>query len=109
MTNYLQQLLNYRGYSFTTTAEREIVKSIKHDFCYVSQVIKAANVIYSHQIQDYLRDLDIDRNLFSKAFELPDGQPCQVDQERFKYTTATLSILIKIGVLKRFSTQNCLV
>jgi hypothetical protein len=29
--------------------------------------------------------MNLDQNLFAKAFELPDGQECQIDRERFMY------------------------
>lgn len=35
MTEYLCELLNQKGYKFTTPAELEVVRDIKETFCYV--------------------------------------------------------------------------
>lgn len=72
LTSWMAKLLMQRGYSFTTSAELEIVRDIKQQLCYVAE--------------DYDKELETATNNASlaKEYELPDGQVITVEEERFQ-------------------------
>lgn len=72
LTEYLTTLLSGRGYSFSTTAEREIVADMKEKLCYVAMDFNEE----MQNVAPYNYKVD-------KTYELPDGEKITIGSERF--------------------------
>lgn len=74
VTNSLQTLLNKRGYTFTTQAEKEIVRDIKENHAYAAL--------------DYNSELDKSKSTseIDVSYKLPTGNTITFSDERFRCT-----------------------
>jgi actin len=71
ITEYLRKLLEQKGYRFTTSSEKEIIKNIKEKLCYCAI--------------DYDKELNsCASSNITKSYKLPDGNTIYLDTEMFQ-------------------------
>jgi len=75
VTEYLQLLLRRSGSYFYTSAEKEVVRSIKESACYVA---------YDPSKEEELIDSEKSAKPASHKYSLPDGNILEIGPERFR-------------------------
>jgi actin-related protein len=74
LTDHLSKLLTERGYIFTSSAEKEIVRTMKEQLCYVAF--------------DFDEEMAKSNESIERTFEMPDGNVVCIGNERFRCAEA---------------------
>ena len=79
ITDYLTKIMMERGYTYTTTAEREVIRDIKEKLGYIA-----------HDLDQEMKRATAS-SAIDRTYELPDGQVVTIGAERFRCPEALFS------------------
>ena len=100
-TDQLSKVLAERGYSFNTSAEREIVRDAKEKLCYVADD-------YAEEMAKYESSSELE-----KCYELPGGQVFVIADQRFRAPEIIFNPLLRgskqsgLDWLCQWSVEKC--